>query len=537
MTNTTSPEFILTQYNLSHNPETGKRMYRRQVLLLINRLKKEKFSDNDVLDWLLYFDTLPSPVAQLTACKWMCDATIILPEDEYKVLQAVKVAKLNHVDPLSYPNPMEIINAFPRIKETLKPIDPATINTLHFRYSNGTGMDVYDVDESEESRENMRRIIDTHFGPDCNPWCLLASGKDGKLTRGSASCWKYYSAFPKRVAFQNGRLLAFSANSCYPRIWWDRMDQPTGGTRWEYMPIPNDPLHRTARYQTDKFTGYCELVGGIYRGSKENGLCERYRSIDATEPYSREFYCNGKRLMQTWKGLSYAKKKEIFNNSDWGKGIIHIPESIKKIPAQAFANAHKLTEIYIPDTVKTLGDYLFEGCTSLRKVRLPSHLTSIPSGMFIGCRSLESIILPDGVTEIGVNAFNGCVNLKSIELPYGVVNIKDRAFSGCTSLSGLKIPELLESIGKGAFQGCRSIQEIHIPSCVMTVGNGAFGGCSFKEVVIPETIKSIQVGAFAMCLNIQTITVCRRWYGLFRERYGRKVQLLQNSESNPKQCA
>ena len=82
MTNTTSPEFILTQYNLSHNPETGKRMYRRQVLLLINRLKKEKFSDNDVLDWLLYFDTLPSPVAQLAACKWMCDATIILPEDE-----------------------------------------------------------------------------------------------------------------------------------------------------------------------------------------------------------------------------------------------------------------------------------------------------------------------------------------------------------------------------------------------------------------------------------------------------------------------
>ncbi len=533
----TTEEYIFNQYTALHNLDPGGRMSRRQLFLLTGQLKKKNYSDYKIIRWLLYFDSLDKPVTQRAACKWMCDGAIILPEDEYKVVHAVKVAKLNHVDPLRYESPMKLIYSFAPVRESLNPLDPDTVPTLHFRYHTKKGFDVYDVDDSEESRENMRRIINTHFGPKCNPWCLLACDKDGKLTDKSAYYWEDYSRYPKRVAFRDGRLVAFSAGVKHSREWWDRMDTSYSEMWWGESDIPNDPLGRRARFEKDGYIGHEELLGGIYRGSKVSGLCERFRSIDDTEPYSREFYCNGKRLMENWKGLTYAKKKELFACSDLEKGIFHIPESFKKIPARAFANAHKLTEIYIPDSVRSLGEYLFEGCTNLREVRLPSHLTSIPDGMFMGCRSLESVIIPKGVIEIGVNAFNGCINLKTIELPSGVISIKDRAFSGCTSLSGIRFPEQLERIGKGAFQTCRSINEILLPSSVMTVGKGAFGGCSITEVVIPDTIQSICVETLSMCLNLQTIRVCKRWYALFRERYGRKVQLLENHESNLKPCA
>ena len=537
MTKMTIEEYILTKYTALCNFCPGRRMSRRQLLLLTGQLKKKNYSDYEILRWIHYFDSLNKPVTQRAACKWMCDGVIILPEDEYKVVHAVKVAKLNHVDPLRYTSPMELIYSFAPVRESLTPLDPSTVPTLHFRYHTQKGFDIYDVDESQESRENMRRIINTHFGPDCNPWCLLACDKNGQLTERSGYYWNDYSRYPKRAAFKEGHLIAFSAGTTRHREWWDRMDKSHCDMWWDESPIPNDPLGRKARFEHDGHIGYDELQGGIYRGSKTEGLCERYRSIEATEPYSREFYCNGKRLMQNWKGLTYAKKKELFACSDLESGIFRIPDSFKKIPARAFANAHKLTEIYIPDSVQSLGEYIFEGCTNLRKVRLPSHLTSIPDGLFMGCCSLESIILPDGVTEIGVNAFNGCTRLKTIELPSGVTNIKDRAFSNCTSLSGIIFPEQLESIGKGAFQTCRSIKEIQLPASVMNVGKGAFGGCSITNIVIPETVQSIFVEAFSMCLNLQTIRVCKRWYALFRERYGRKVQLLENKESNLKLCA
>jgi hypothetical protein len=57
-------------------------------------------------------------------------------------------------------------------------------------------------------------------------------------------------------------------------------------------------------------------------------------------------------------------------------------------------------------------------------------------------------------------------------------------------------------------------------------------------VRIPETILSIQNNVFSMCLNLTSFSVCKRWYCLFRERYGRRVRLLTNTETTTEQkCA
>lgn len=579
----TVEEFIAREYPRAHKPEHGKPMSHRQLDLLTKQLIKEKFNQEEVLDWILHFDTYEKPVEQLAACKWMCAATIILPEDDYKVREAVKVAKINHVDPLSYDSPMTIINSFTRIRKTEGPINPATVRTLHFLHRTEKGMEIYAVDESEESRQNMREIINTHFGINRNPWCLLAADREGKLRPESARYWRHYNGFPKQVAFFRGHLYAFSAGSGHERIWWNEWDRIISHCRRVIKLIPNDSLKRKATFEVDRFTGRSTIVGNIFRGSKVTGLCEYYHSVDDIKPFNTAYYWKKKRLMTLWPGLSPEQEMALGLASDLSNGIIRIPENIKVLPSGVFSGQEDIREVYIPDHVERIGERLFEGCRNLTLVRLPSHLTSIPCQTFIGCSSLRAITIPSGVKVIGSHAFKGCTSLEELHLPRYLAGIGDFAFDGCISLKAIRLPANLAAFGEYAFRGCsgltcvslprrcsvipiglfqecRSLQSVDFPdglreirkqafqSCpslretcfpggLLAIGAGAFSGChALTEVVIPESVIAVHVNAFAMCLAVRNITVPQRWYHCFHERYGRKVQLIQNTESNLKQC-
>lgn len=491
---------ILTQYIQSRDPQNGKRMSRRQLLTLASQLAKKYKKESVVLKWILCLDKLPTPVAQRAACKWLCMGTVILPEDAEKVLQAVKVAKINHVDPLQYSNPMEIVNGFARLKKSGGPIDPATVSTLKFRFHNPEwDLDVYDVEESDQSRRNLRQIINTHLGVNCNPWCLLYADKEGNLQPRSKGYWDYYHGFSKRVAFQHGRLYAFSAGRSGGRIWWDRQDIPHEGARMEDLPVENDALKRRALFRVDPFTGEKEMMGRIWRGSKQTGLCEHYRSLRNRNPYLKEYYWNGRRLRDCWKGMTEADEKELFENSDINNGIIRVPESFTVIPDGALRCSRGLTEIYIPDSVQSIGNHVFDGCLNLKKVRLPARLSRISEGLFQDCTSLRSVHIPASVREIA-----------------------RQAFSGCSALKEIKLPRRLSLIGDSAFSGCREIREVDFPGEIETIGNGAFGGCQgLTAVSVPSSVTQLPVSAFCMCPRIRTITVAPRWYGRFVERYGR----------------
>ena len=559
-------------------------MSRRQLGLLTKQLIKEKFNQEEVLNWILHFDTFEKPVEQLAACKWMCDAVIILPEDDYKVREAVKVAKINHVDPLSYDSPMIIINSFTRIRKASGPINPASVRTLHFLHRTEQGMEIYAVDESEESRQNMREIINTHFGINRNPWCLLAADREGKLRPESARFWRYYNGFPKQVAFFRGHLYAFSAGSGHKRIWWNEWDRIISTCRKVIKRIPNDSLKRKATFEVDRFTGMSTIVGNIFRGSKVTGLCEYYHSVDDMKPFNTAYYWKKKRLMNLWPGLSREQEEALGFASDLPHGIIRIPENIKVLPSGAFSGQEDIREVYIPDHVERIGDRLFECCRNLTRVSLPSHLTSIPSHTFTGCTFLRTVTIPSGVMVIGSRAFQGCISLADLHLPRYLTRVEDHAFDGCKSLEAIRLPAKLKFFGESAFRGCsnltsinlprhcsiispglfqecnslrvinfpeglleirkqafqscQSLREIHFPKNLLTIGEGAFSGChALTEVVIPESVTTVHVNAFAMCLAVRSITVPLRWYLRFRGRYGRIVQLSKDTNSNLKQSA
>ncbi|MBR5430774.1 MAG: hypothetical protein IK119_00100, partial [Bacteroidales bacterium] len=279
--------------------------------------KREDITDEQRDALVAYLDTMDNPTLQLATAKWYASGVIRIPEDMPKVEQAVAVAGKAKVDPLQYKNPMELIEAHADIRLTEKRINPDDVPTLRrAKEYPEYGIVVYDVEDSDESRENMRRIINTHFGKEASPWCLLQGDGEGNLTEESANYWRHYNAYPKQVAFKDGKLLAFSANSTDEVQWWDRNDEPSEG-----IPVtrkmPNDALGRTATYNIgadgklgDPFNirrEYKENGVTIHESWHDNGaLAGRREEVDGVLRKKERYYPNGQKRLE----LNFNEKGE-----------------------------------------------------------------------------------------------------------------------------------------------------------------------------------------------------------------------------------
>jgi antitoxin component YwqK of YwqJK toxin-antitoxin module len=181
----------------------------------------------------------PNPKLEKLALYWMANGNIILPEDGYKVLEAIRIADAKKIDPFTFKNPTELINKYQAEvkgkKITIDEIDKMPEFTNKTKAAREFGMNdftdniiFYTVEDTKEGQAAVRKIIDSHFGEDANPWCLAAR-VDGNLD----DAWFYwsnrYNAYPKKIAFKNGKLVAFSANSDSDVLWWDRNDEARGG--------------------------------------------------------------------------------------------------------------------------------------------------------------------------------------------------------------------------------------------------------------------------------------------------------------------
>jgi antitoxin component YwqK of YwqJK toxin-antitoxin module len=181
----------------------------------------------------------PNPKLEKLALYWTANGNIILPEDGYKVLEAIRIADAKKIDPFTFKNPTELINKYQaEVKEkkiTIDEIDKMPEFTNKTKVAPEFGMNdftdniiIYTVEDTKEGQAAVRKIIDSHFGKDANPWCLAAR-VDGNLD----NAWYYwlnrYNAYSKGIAFKNGKLVAFSANSDIDILWWDRNDEAHEG--------------------------------------------------------------------------------------------------------------------------------------------------------------------------------------------------------------------------------------------------------------------------------------------------------------------
>lgn len=84
------------------------------------------------------------------------------------------------------------------------------------------GIVIYKVQDNKKGMKAVRRIVDAQWGKKANPWCLI-SRSGGNLD--AWHYWQRYNAYPKHIAFQDGKLLAFCANVNKKNLWWDRHNQ------------------------------------------------------------------------------------------------------------------------------------------------------------------------------------------------------------------------------------------------------------------------------------------------------------------------
>ncbi len=182
-------------------------------------------------------EKLPSVKERKAALYWFCKSTVRLPEDAPKITEALKTAERAKVDPMQFQRPGDILEQFAEYRPKEKPINPDTVPELTDRREMGHGIVTYLVQDDKAGQAAMRRIINTHFGKDASPWCLLQGDEDGNLTDDAWHYWNHYNAIPKRVAFKNGKLVAFMATydggsrmpEEIPEQWWDRTDAPHEG--------------------------------------------------------------------------------------------------------------------------------------------------------------------------------------------------------------------------------------------------------------------------------------------------------------------
>ena len=175
-----------------------------------------------------------NPKVEKLATHWLLHGHVILPEDNYKILDAIRICEQRHLDPMQFDDPNEILAKY-TIKERridLR-INPDSVPEFSHKVQHDNGITVYTVEDSEEGQRAVRSIIDTHWGKDANPWCLAARDENeddeyyenGELDR-AWGFWESYDGTPKRIAFKDGRLLAFSASNIRRITWWDREDNP-----------------------------------------------------------------------------------------------------------------------------------------------------------------------------------------------------------------------------------------------------------------------------------------------------------------------
>ena len=237
------------------------------------------------------------------------------------------------------------------------------------------------------------------------------------------------------------------------------------------------------------------------------------------------------------------------NTLVWGCQNTIIPDSVKCIGSEAFAQCKNLTSIVIPNGVEKIEYLAFEECVNLTSVTIPDSVTSIGNGAFRGCSSLTTIVIPDGVTSIGGSAFSHCSSLSSIVIPNSVTSIEKSAFYGCDRLEQMPIMEveidnliyrllfhnqLAMRVGysdapetivipseithegvqyrvtmdtKAIFEDCKSLKSVTILDGVTSIADWAFHGCeSLESITIPASVTSIGYRPFEMRFSLGELT-------------------------------
>lgn len=212
-----------------------------------------------------------------TAIRWVANHSITLPQDNIKARQAFDLARKKHIDLQKYNTLGELITApemQPKKKEKV-PFNPDKAKTFSNKKTvtteGGRIFTVYDVEDTEEGQREVCRALAAHYG--MSPWCLSTFTATGEPTESARKFWAEYSGVKRKIAFENGKPVAFSSDhgSVQPRSWLTVAGKRVPGVLW----FPNMLMQN----QTDG-VGKKEFEPETLEYLLKNGYIERNSAYD-----------------------------------------------------------------------------------------------------------------------------------------------------------------------------------------------------------------------------------------------------------------
>ena len=189
---------------------------------------------------------------------------------------------------------------------------------------------------------------------------------------------------------------------------------------------------------------------------------------------------------------------KLYLNGEEVKELV-VPEGVKKVGNNAFANCFSLTSVTIPSTVTNIGAYAFIGCSELQSIKVAAGnavydsressnaiIVTAADSLIVGCKNS---VIPNGVKKIGYDAFYGCTGLTSVTIPSSVTGIGEFAFS-CPNLTTIVIGDGLKNIESFAFSGCYNVTNVYcyakeVPSAPILYGNLVFAFSASATLHVP----------------------------------------------------
>ena len=229
---------------------------------------------------------------------WLINSNIILPEDGYKIIRAVQIADAKKEDPGSYRNPNILIERYAEeVKEKVQRTNPDKVPELsnkQFVKGKVKGVTVYDIESSKAGQLALRKIVDTHWGKESDPWCLVARNMPSVVAQemaeefgdiveqqgqqfddlaSSFDHWKSYNHDGNgfKVSFVDGKLNSFRDGN--KKEWWNRMDMASNDLVATTMKRVGKSLHV---YDTNVKTGGKLLIQEQLGVSGKNGPVINY---------------------------------------------------------------------------------------------------------------------------------------------------------------------------------------------------------------------------------------------------------------------
>jgi hypothetical protein len=323
------------------------------------RLRKARpdMSDAEIkstLDFLHSLEDNKENTAYIKAAiRWIANRSLTLPQDHTKAHQVFEIARKKHLDLQKYNTLGELIASpemQPKEKEKVKfnPDEAKTFsNKRTVTTKGGRVFTVYDVENTEEGQREVCKAIAAHYK--ASPWCLSTFTSKGEPTESAKNHWNYYDSIPRKIAYENGKPVAFSSAHNMAKFAFRGMPVANNSKRF-WFESTGDPMFATneeiniSQLQTSELLEQYKKDGLVkYDGTGNKYVWQNYSLTEKAIKELKEIE------KDAWWDMEDSYPQDSLSDS-----IISDPNSIGSLRNVAGIVAEYLGLLGTPDEIDTL---------------------------------------------------------------------------------------------------------------------------------------------------------------------------------------